>query len=1142
MPRRSSLSYRDAMRLLAPGSARISRADTALNAGIIGGGVLTLGAAFSLLGPKNNLVQVVREVTGNPSGRIRASGGKTYYELLEASHTVLALSAFFDAFRTEIGPGFDRLELTDGEKLATFTRDARKPTLPEELQRGAFPLPSAVRGLDDTRREVEAAYLALHDATVAFCEGLAAWPEARRGLELTSLRARVVARSVAVYEDRFDRLAVDLPEFAFRTIRQEIEHTRNDSRARAAQVTQRLDALHALYDNLARLTAAAPEHRSEPLRDILDRLAGRWAAVFGHRLLRIKDIDFHLLLPTVERGFVSPDFRIAEYSRQAKPAEESWWAGRPRMGDLVGFLSDYLTDPASLHRPLLVLGQPGAGKTLLTRVIAARLPAESFTSIIVPLRRVVATDSPAEQIEAAIEQMMDDRIRWADLRRATGSTTVVVIFDGFDELVQATGVAHSTYIQRVAEFQEDQWELGASIIPIITSRMLVMDRARPPQGTVLIRLEDFTDQQVATWVDAVNEANGDRPRFRRLSARELMSHGDLARQPLLITLLAIYYHEHGGDRQPDGGISRSDLFTGLLTAFISRQIADKAPVTLAPADRVAGERRLRRDLAITAFAMFNRNRNVVNRADLRRDLTCFDSRCRDTTGYETGEPFGPEQLVTAAFFVVYGPDDVQGEDTRRTYEFLHATFGDFLIAEHVIGSLRELTDLRLRVHHGPGFGAQLDTGQFRALLSHQPLVKREAVVAFAKELCAGPADGRAAVVRTIATLLGEARQRGNLAGVDGYEPCRYDPVRLLAAYTANLVSLAALVSGDGVRHTDLMDPDAWVSTVRLWRAGLDEKGQLAMLSWLRRDGEGMITAERREHRRTPVSVAAEEARLLGDVTTYGHLRAGAAAWRGREPDSTGSARFHAEVVSLATRRWPVPSLRRLTLYDERGYRMLLERAVARPEHVSSTSATLLLECLAEDGAQLPRDVVCGLTGVALSRLPTAPTAAPELIVACPYLTDDFPGLLQSIGTPEDHAVLHALILRRGLARLPDAYVPRVRRMLASLEGRLAELPLEDGMVSAEMVEQFAAARVGNRTALWLLIALSEYGDLAWRQIPPATMARLLAHRLPDEFLDEAHLGNLLAEYLRAHGREPADSTLRSTLDTLARLADPDRAA
>ncbi|XVV12653.1 NACHT domain-containing protein [Actinoplanes sp. CA-131856] len=1130
MARRSSLSYREAMRRLAPGNARISQIDKVLSAGLLTGGALSQGATLALLGPKNALLQAVRDFTGNPAGRIRTSGGKSYYELLEASHTVLALSAFFDAFRDEVGPGFDRLELTDSEKGAVASGDGRGRSLADEIDGGGFPLPSSVLGLGEARTDVENAYVALYDATIVFCEGLAAWPDVRRGLDHSSLRTRVVERSMRYYDDRFDRLAADLPEFGFRTLRQALEHGVIDNREMTERVVNRLDALEDLFGNLSGLHGPMPSVVTDPLRDSLDRLAASLSVVFKQPLLRIKGIDFHLGIPTVEKGFISPDFRIAEYDRYAKPEQEEWWKEQRWSADLVGFLSDYLTDPESLHRPLLILGQPGAGKTLLTRVIAARLPAARFTAIVVPLRLMTGDKNPAEQIESAIEQIMDDRIRWKDLREASKRTTVVVVFDGFDELVQATGTAHSQYIERVAEFQERQWELGFSMIPIVTSRMLVMDRASLPYGTVLVRLEDLADQQIGDWVEAVNKENEKQAGFRPLVARDLLSYGELVRQPLLLTLLAIYYNEHSVDQRPDYDISQSDLFTGLLTAFIRRQVAEKSPRAPSPEERTAAEERLRHDLAITAFAMFNRNREVVNRAHLRADLACFGASGDDAG--PPGDQLGPEQLVTTAFFVVYGPDDLQGEDTRRTYEFLHATFGDFLIADHVINSLGDLAELRRFLRAGSG--AQLGTGRFRALLSHQPLVKRDAVMMFAKELSAKlTPQKRAAVGETVVALLAEARQRNDIAGIDRYEPSRYDPVRLLAAYTANLVSLAALVAGErGVLHTSLMDETTWTSTVRLWRAGLDEKGQLAMISWLGRDGEGRITAVRREQLGNGLNVAAEEARLVGDITAYGQLQAGARTWRGHQPESFESGRFHADMVELATRRWPVPSLNALTLYDERGYRRLLERATERPEAVSSTTAALLLECLAEDGRQLPPDLVCALTRVALSRLPMSVTAPAELIVSCPYLMDEFPDLLRSVGAPEGHAVLHALILRTGLNRLPERYAAQVRAVVADVESRLAELPVEEAMVSAEMVEQFADAGVGNRTALWLLIALSGFPDQAWRKIAPAAMTRLLAQRRPDEFLDEARLSRILTDYLRAHGRQPGDDTLAGALAEL----------
>ncbi|MEE3918945.1 hypothetical protein V2I01_12420 [Micromonospora sp. BRA006-A] len=181
MPRRSSLSYRDALRLLAPGSTRITETDKVVSAGILGAGALSHGTALALLGPKNALVQLVRDATGNQAGRIRTTGGNRI------------TSCWRPAIPCWPSPRSSTVSGTRSGRVSTAGTDRRgkgrhgagraaAPHAPQEIDGGYFPLPSSVYGMDDTRRDVEAAYVRLYDATIAFCEGLAAWPSVRRGL------------------------------------------------------------------------------------------------------------------------------------------------------------------------------------------------------------------------------------------------------------------------------------------------------------------------------------------------------------------------------------------------------------------------------------------------------------------------------------------------------------------------------------------------------------------------------------------------------------------------------------------------------------------------------------------------------------------------------------------------------------------------------------------------------------------------------------------------------------------------------------------------------------------------------------------------------------------------------------------------
>ena len=58
--------------------------------------------------------------------------------------------------------------------------------------------------------------------------------------------------------------------------------------------------------------------------------------------------------------------------------------------DACCFLAGYLTLPAAQEAPLILLGQPGSGKSVLTRILAARLPAADFLPVRVELRQVPA--------------------------------------------------------------------------------------------------------------------------------------------------------------------------------------------------------------------------------------------------------------------------------------------------------------------------------------------------------------------------------------------------------------------------------------------------------------------------------------------------------------------------------------------------------------------------------------------------------------------------------------------------------------------------------------------------------------------------------------------------------------------------------
>ncbi|MEH1030148.1 AAA family ATPase [Micromonospora profundi] len=1061
---RSNLTYAAAIRILAEGDARIATLDRLLGGAIFVSAPVTGGASLAFVDPKNEAIKLLRDLTGCAAGRIKASTGKRHYELVEAAHTVLILSSFFDAFAAAVGPAYDRIGVTDADKLRMGGLDQQVAATP-----------GIVGGRAATEEAVVGHIRALYQHACRFIQGFAAIEQ----VPIPSSR-KVVDDAVAIYRERYARLAVDIPEIGFQA--QLEEHLK----------TQTLVASQT--DSLTRLTAMLeriidPKGQED---DIAHRLSKMATAALKKPLWRIGQKEpSGIVFPNVEQGFISPRFRLAIAEGVVRAADDTWWNSHAVQRDLSGFLAGYLTDPDSVRQPLVLLGHPGAGKSLLTEVLAARLPAQLFTTVRVPLRNVQADAPVHRQVAAAIELALREEITWRDLCRATRNT-VVLLLDGFDELVQATGVAQSDYLRQVAELQEQEWNSGQPVLVIVTSRTLVMDRTRIPDGTLLVRLEPLDDGQVNRWAETWNWAN---PSARPLSADELLRHDTLARQPLLLLMLAVYVHEHGS--LSDDNLSRAELYRRLLDTFIYRQVRDKAKEDIGdPAFEVL-QARQRHDLAIAAFGMFNRGQQHISENELNVDLDVLQPDQEGTIGAGHGEPITRGKRTIAAFFFVHvaqadGYDDTGG---RRTYEFLHATFGEYLIAERIVDLLASLAKVR-KVIREVNSSAVVDDPTLRRLASCQPLTKGESITDFCVQLLGALDDRvRAEIRRTALDLLRSVRQQ-DVVG-DRYSPVPFDAVNRLAAYTANVL-LVALLSDplNGVKTSDI---PSWSSTVSLWRAGLDSEAQKGLFARLESFGDAIRFADTR-----PVLISWREAELVGDGTTAAVVEAGMAAWNLARESTTFTATdfqrsFHSELVYSVLHRDPMPQFERMSPFDERAYGLLLELLERSEEPVMPTSAQLLLSILISDAQQLPSSLVERLVRRLLE---TSSVEIDQLLVLFQQQRYLLP-LTELNWVPSVWSPARTL----DLARRVDA---EVQTHLAS---RLKDILLNNPVIGRATVAPSMLSTLLDHSHLLpeILSTLADFQTIVWEQVRPSDL--MSAIRAVDGSRDG--LVGPVAQYLKA---------------------------
>jgi hypothetical protein len=189
-----------------------------------------------------------------------------------------------------------------------------------------------------------------------------------------------------------------------------------------------------------------------------------------------------------------PNFWAAVTRADGDVWDPEWWARVERRDDLPGFLIGYLTSLPAVRAPLFVMGAPGSGKTLLLKMLMARLPPDDYTTVLVPLRDA-SVDAPVHvQAQAALDRATNGRLTWADIAAEADARLRVLLVDGIDDL-WSDGPGRPNYLEELAEFQRIETQLGYPVTVIVTGRPALSGRLTIPDQTVAILLEKIGGQQ-----------------------------------------------------------------------------------------------------------------------------------------------------------------------------------------------------------------------------------------------------------------------------------------------------------------------------------------------------------------------------------------------------------------------------------------------------------------------------------------------------------------------------------------------------------------------------------------------------------------------------------------------------------------------
>lgn len=839
---RARIGYAEALKILGENQSKTLK----LIDSLLGGAIL-VSAAVGGLGPlalfeaRDELIKQSEKLLANFGQRVRGANGKGRTDLLVAAHAMVAVNAYFEALRdAQLPLDLAQLELTAEERLALAGVSAQRPRdLVKALIQAPLPLPTSYRPYEQTVRDMCDEYQALSKRLLDFVQGLAVWDRLGqiRQSELDNvMRIKVPTLATARYEEGFRRLSQDCLEFS-------IWMNLTDNAASRQMMAEIGDKLDTGLAGLQRLLEALASNRQ----------ALEWpnqlARVYRAHLERpIAEASRHegqagLTVPTLSDGYVNPRFRVAEYSAGVQPAEASWWEGALECDDVQRFLARHLMSPVAVEVPLVVLGQPGAGKSLLTKVLAARLPPEDYLPVRVELRYVSAVASLQDQIESALRRQTGEQMRWSDLAREADNLLPVVILDGFDELLQGTGLSRAGYLEEVRDFQQREADLGRQVAVLVTSRTSVANRMRFPEGTILANMEPFDEAQIMHWLTIWNDANATfflNSKLLPVPDEAVLAHRGLAEQPLLLLMLCLYDADRNALQEHSAGIGRAELYEGLFTRFVDREL-DKHHGDVE--DALISELRnleLFR-LSVVAFAMFNRGRKSVAESELEADLTQLrsaDNRMEgasnqmESASDRMANQLSQAQLAISHFFFIHRSQTLVGETALEEYEFLHATFGEYLVARLVFKTLSTADDSEAT----PTSSSMPYDDRLWELLSFTPLSDDPQTVGFLAELFRGLDGDQVSGLRRGLVTLFRASLWPRQKGYGGYEPRRLFVSARHAAYSANLLILNVLASDGRLRASELFAaPERCVESWQSW--GLLWRSQLAPAGW-----DGLVNA------------------------------------------------------------------------------------------------------------------------------------------------------------------------------------------------------------------------------------------------------------------------------------------------------------
>ncbi len=838
-------------------------------------------ALLPLIGVKNEMMKFGKRILKTLVTSENDYLGRS--ERMAAAHCLITFTSFFDALSQELPELNQAVSLSSSEQLTLAIQAGRRFSQLMEGQEGRLgkkpsliidlpiSLPHPTSNLSEEEHGRIGLYKELADGFLHFMSGLEIWESASQEYRrnVTSILEELPQIAARTYLDQYLSLAIDYPNFSvWANLHEHIKSREatyrlaDDVEKQAALVAKMADAID---QSLSMLDAAMksglvadrmPHSYSEVLEGLrLTYLHDIGKPVIEDRFTEATDQQAQLDYPSKSDAFIPQAFKVLRYQKASQHLEdERLWGEAHSRNDLGAFIVQHLESAYGADESLLVLGHPGSGKSLFTEMLAARL-APGFATIRVELRDIDAETDLQSQIEQQIRRYTGHEISWPQFAAAFKSTPPLIVLDGLDELLQASGKAFSHYLLDVAKFQRRERVLGRPVRIIVTSRITLIDKAAIPTGTTVLRLLEFDEPRRSLWVKQWNSFNH---RYFTTSGVAPLAIPDnpkvlqLAEQPLLLLMLAVYDSAANQlSRHPN--LDQTLLYHSLLVRFIERErLKGDTGHEFASLPEADQQRAIESDLerlGVAAIGMFNRQALHIQRDELDADIRYFEL-ARDFPNRAGGRQLSQAELLLGSFFFIHesksssSEPDLNALSQPTAFEFLHNTFGEFLTADFILRQVIKQTTVIGKLRTDTTFLSALEQrlevleDHWFTCLIYTPLHTRPVILAMLREWfthrISDNGKNSSDVMRNLDTIV--LRQLGNILFDNPPEPISkrradtpYRPLPLLghlATYSLNLIVLRTMLSTPSFEFDESVlgamnnGCRPWDRLVQLWRSWL----------------------------------------------------------------------------------------------------------------------------------------------------------------------------------------------------------------------------------------------------------------------------------------------------------------------------------